>query len=185
MHYFAAQQHAFGACLMWQPRQPRPEGAVAATAAAATASGGDGGSPSAVADADVVQPLQQQPAPSSSCYTTAALGPFPAPCNLAVASPDGRWVAVVGDTRSVFLVDQQQQQSGTAAAAAAAFSWRALEFGAGDPRFALPPGQAAEAGEVQAGGDRCAALWGGWANGARGVGMMRGGRQMGCQGTAD
>ncbi|KAI3437592.1 hypothetical protein D9Q98_000045 [Chlorella vulgaris] len=37
---------------------------------------------------------------------TAAVGPLPMPCNLAVASPDGRWIAVVGDAPAVYLLDQ-------------------------------------------------------------------------------
>jgi len=37
---------------------------------------------------------------------TATLGPFGAPLNLAVASPDGKWIALVGDQQKVIILDQ-------------------------------------------------------------------------------
>jgi hypothetical protein len=38
--------------------------------------------------------------------STAALGPFGVPLNLAVASPDGHWIAAVGDQQKVILINQ-------------------------------------------------------------------------------
>ena len=37
---------------------------------------------------------------------TVALGPFGVPLNLAAASPDGKWIALVGDQQKVILIDQ-------------------------------------------------------------------------------
>jgi hypothetical protein len=37
---------------------------------------------------------------------TATLGPFGCPLNLAVASPDGKWIAIVGDQQKLILIDQ-------------------------------------------------------------------------------
>lgn len=49
---------------------------------------------------------------------TAAIGPFGAPVNLAAPSPNGAWLAVVGDAQVVWLVDQRR-----------GFQWEALPFG--------------------------------------------------------
>lgn len=46
----------------------------------------------AVAASAAWAPLTPRPPPGSP-FLTAAIGPFPVPCNLAAASPDGRWVA--------------------------------------------------------------------------------------------
>lgn len=68
---------------------------------------------------------------------TVAFGPFPGPCNLAVASPDGRWIAVVGDFEMVFLLDQDN-----------AFCEKSLPFSASS--------QIVEREEVDRGSQYCA-----------------------------
>lgn len=114
VNFFGAEQHALGARLSQQHAQPAaqqvpragprlPERPVHAAAAGATKA----------APAEALAPN----------YMTAALGPYPAPCNLAEPSPDGRWIAVVGDTQAVFLVDQQ-----------AGFDWHPLRFDLVNPR---------------------------------------------------
>jgi hypothetical protein len=42
---------------------------------------------------------------------TAALGPYGVPLNLAAASPDGKWIALVGDQQKVILLDQMDNYS--------------------------------------------------------------------------
>ena len=60
---------------------------------------------------------------------TAAIGPFGAPCNLAVPSPDGRWIAVCFDTQFIALLDQADR-----------FSRRDLPFAlAAEPAHELDP----------------------------------------------
>ena len=44
-------------------------------------------------------------------HSTATLRSIGSPVNLAVASPDGRWIAVIGDTKKVVLVDQHDNFS--------------------------------------------------------------------------
>ncbi len=44
----------------------------------------------------------------SSPATTAVLSHFPEACNCAVASPDGQWVAVVGDATCLQLLHASQ-----------------------------------------------------------------------------
>ena len=117
VNFFSTQQHAAGARVSQQhrppepgdhgsaepalPPEPRPQRAAAAAASAAWQDLARGG-----------------PVKAGACsYGTVTLGPFPVPCNLAAASPDGRWVAVVGDSQALYLVDQQ-----------AGYSWRTLAF---------------------------------------------------------
>ena len=47
--------------------------------------------------------------PYSSTGSTAVLKSFPGPCNFAVASPDGQWVAVVGDSACVVLLHRSDE----------------------------------------------------------------------------
>ena len=49
--------------------------------------------------------------PYSSTGSTAVLKSFPGPCNFAAASPDGQWVAVVGDSACVVPETQQVNPS--------------------------------------------------------------------------
>ena len=44
----------------------------------------------------------------SSLGHTAVMSSFPGPCNCAVASPDGQWVAVVGDAACLLLLHASQ-----------------------------------------------------------------------------
>lgn len=62
--------------------------------------------------------LQRQRAEAGKPWlATAAIGPFHFPINCAVPSPDGRFIAVTGDSQEVAVVDQ-----------GAGFSWRAASF---------------------------------------------------------
>ena len=63
---------------------------------------------------------------ASPVLSTAAIGPFPAPVNMAAPSPDGAWIAVVGDSLDVYLVEQ-----------GAGFRWRAARLALAGP----PPEQ--------------------------------------------
>jgi hypothetical protein len=67
--------------------------------------------------------------------TTAALGPFGCPLNMAAPSPDGRYVAVVGDAAKAFLVDQ-----------GAGFAWRELPFALRRPAAAPEVGEGVAVG---------------------------------------
>ena len=72
VNFFGATQHALGARVkQQQPPVPPTAGAATRRQAAAAAHSGK----------------------AAGTYKTAALGPFPFPCNLAAASPDGRWIA--------------------------------------------------------------------------------------------
>lgn len=43
----------------------------------------------------------------ATVLSTATIGPFGVPLNMAAASPDGNWIAVVGDHKKVHLLDQK------------------------------------------------------------------------------
>eukprot|EP00887_Chlorella_sp_A99_P007867 scaffold20.g7867.t1 len=69
-----------------------------------------------------------EPGEGAAWWHTAAIGPFGHPCNFAVASPDGRYIAVTCDSQRVAVVDQ-----------AAGFAWRTADFDvAGDKSFMAP-----------------------------------------------
>ncbi len=110
VNFFRTQQHALGARVSQQ--FPPPDAAADAAqqppadAAGAAAQAAQDAPPvlvrsqraAAVAASAAWAPLAKAAAGRTDCrsgspYMTAALGPFPVPCNLAAASPDGRWVA--------------------------------------------------------------------------------------------
>ena len=76
--------------------------------------------------------------------STAAVGPFPTPVNMATPSPDGAWIAVVGDSLEIYLVDQ-----------GAGFSWRTARLALAGP----PPEQDPD---VTAGAQRGRVRWHRW-----------------------
>lgn len=96
VNFFRAQQHLMGARVSQQfpsadaagqpPAEAPPNAAPARSQRAAAAAASAAWAPLARAAAG-------RSIARGSPYMTAALGPFPVPCNLAAASPDGRWVA--------------------------------------------------------------------------------------------
>ena len=74
--------------------------------------------------------------PGAPWFATAAIGPFRSPCNCAVPSPDGRYIAVTTDQQQLTVVDQSD-----------GFAWRAVPFDIAGSK--VQPGNGAE-GESQA-----------------------------------
>jgi hypothetical protein len=66
-------------------------------------------------DRRAIEAIAVRRVPASCLETTAALGPMPFEVNCADASPDGRWIAVAGDSETVLLLSAALDYSCSAA----------------------------------------------------------------------